>query len=92
MKKLAPVRREAVMLTQLMKDKQILGETVNQYAQDFQAILERTCWWQSSVDADSRASQPGFLLESVLDPFLSTLTFSLWRVINLSREASSSFR
>ena len=54
-KRLTPVRREALVSAQLMKRKQKVSETVDQYAQDFESLFERSYGRRSGMDMESKA-------------------------------------
>ena len=54
-KRLTPVRREALVSAQLMKRKQKMSETVDQYAQDFESLFEHSYGRRSGMDTESKA-------------------------------------
>ena len=53
-KRLAPVRREALLSAQLMKRRQRDTETVDQYAQDFETLFDRSYGRRTGMDQESR--------------------------------------
>ena len=53
-KQLAPVRREALVSAQLMKRKQKATETVDQYAQDFETLFDRSYGRREGMDQESK--------------------------------------
>ena len=53
-KRLAPVRREALVSAQLMKRKQKATETVDQYAQEFETLFDRSYGRREGMDQESK--------------------------------------
>ena len=53
-KRLAPIRREALLSAQLIKRKQKPAESVNQYAQDFETLLDRSYGRRSGMDQEPK--------------------------------------
>ena len=53
-KHLAPVRRETLVSAQLMKRKQTATETVDQYAQDFKTLFDRSYGRREGMDQESK--------------------------------------
>ena len=53
-KRLAPVRREALLSAQLIKRKQRPTESVDQYAQDFETLFDRSYGRRSGMDQESK--------------------------------------
>ena len=53
-KRLAPVRREALLSAQLIKRKQKHTESVDQYAQDFETLFDRSYGRRSGMDQESK--------------------------------------
>ena len=53
-KRLAPARRDALLSAQLMKRKQLPSESVDQYAQEFETLFDRSYGRRSGMDQESK--------------------------------------